>query len=208
MNKGLFITFEGMDGSGKSTQLERCAEALRADGHTVTVTRNPGGTDFGLKLREILLHSEDQVFPTSELLLFIADRAQHMDAVVFPALAAGGIVLCDRHMDSTVAYQGYGRGLALDTVHELNRIAVQGRRPDLTLLFDGDVAALASRVNKRGKADKVEGEALDFHQRVRQGFLALAEAEPGRVIRLDAMADIESLHQQVMQRVQGLLAAR
>lgn len=202
---GLFITFEGIDGSGKSTQLNLCAEALQQAGHEVVITRNPGGTEFGQELRAILLHSRRQVFPLSELLLFIADRAQHMDEVVLPALAAGKVVLCDRHMDSTLAYQGYGRGLSHETIRELNQIAIQGKQPDLTLLFDAEPAILAQRVNKRGQADRLEGEKAEFHARVREGFLSLAEQEPERIQVFNALDSTEALHQQVMQTLEASL---
>jgi dTMP kinase len=204
--RGLFVTFEGIDGSGKTTQLARCAEALQALGYDVFVTRNPGGTAFGAELRQILLHSKEPVAPISELLLFIADRAQHMDEVVFPALNAGKIVLCDRHMDSTLAYQGYGRGLSLATIRELNDIAIQGRKPDVTLFFDGDPAVLAQRVQARGQADRLEGEPLAFRQRVRDGFHTLATEEPIRIQTLDALNTMESLHEQVMRILQQRLA--
>jgi len=202
---GLFVTFEGIDGSGKSTQMELCAKALEAAGHPVVLTRNPGGTAFGLELRQILLHSKGAVFPMSELLLFIADRAQHMDEVVFPALAEGKIVLCDRHIDSTLAYQGYGRGLSQETIQELNAIALQGRQPDLTLLFDGDPAVLAQRVNNRGQADRMEGEKADFHRRVREGYLAVAQQNPQRIRVFNALDSVEGLHQQAMQTLQEAL---
>jgi dTMP kinase len=205
-SSGLFVTFEGIDGSGKSTQMELCAEALEAAGHSVVLTRNPGGTEFGQELRQILLHSTKTVYPLSELLLFIADRAQHMDELVFPALQAGKIVLCDRHMDSTLAYQGYGRRLDLNTIRELNHIAVQGRLPDLTLLFDGDPIILAKRVNHRGQADRMEQEKSEFHHRVRDGYLALAAEAPERITVLDATQDIDTLHQQSMKHLQAALA--
>jgi dTMP kinase len=202
---GLLITFEGIDGSGKSTQMALCAQALEAAGHSVLTTRNPGGTAFGLELRQILLHSKGDVFPMSELLLFIADRAQHMDEVVFPALEAGKIILCDRHIDSTLAYQGYGRGLSLNTIQELNAIALQGRQPDLTLLFDGEPEVLAHRVNHRGEADRMEGEKAEFHHRVREGFLTLAQQNPQRIQVFNALNSLEQLHQRVMQTVQAAL---
>lgn len=207
--RGLFITFEGIDGSGKSTQMTLLAEALKAAGQDVVITRNPGGTGFGQELRQILLHHPGKVFPISELLLFIADRAQHMDEVVFTALDAGKIVLCDRHMDSTVAYQGYGRGLPLETIHDLNRIAIQGRKPDLTLLFDGAPRKLSQRVTRRGLADRMEGEALDFHIRVREGFLSLAGQEPERFAVFNALDALETLHEAVLklfrERFPGML---
>lgn len=202
---GLFVTFEGIDGSGKSTQMQLCAKALENAGYSVLLTRNPGGTEFGKDLRQTLLHSDKNLSPTSELLLFIADRAQHMDEVVFPALSQGKIILCDRHMDSTVAYQGYGRGLPLETIHTLNRIAIQSRKPNLTILLDGPPETLAERVNQRGKMDRLEAEAIDFHIRVRRGYLALAEAEPERIQVLSALEKPDSLHQQVIQAVLSTL---
>jgi dTMP kinase len=203
--QGLFVTFEGIDGSGKSTQLQLCAKALEAKGHTVIITRNPGGTQFGEELRQILLHSTKTVYPLSELLLFIADRAQHMDEIVLPALQAGKIILCDRHIDSTLAYQGYGRGLSLDTIQHLNQIAIQTQKPDLTLLFDGEPAALAKRVSNRGQSDRLEREKADFHQRVREGFLTLAHQTPQRIKILNALESIDSLQAQVLQHIQNAL---
>ncbi|MEB3286394.1 MAG: dTMP kinase [Vampirovibrionales bacterium] len=190
---GLFITFEGIDGSGKSTQLALLAEKLRQADKTVIETRNPGGIPFGQQLREILLHSKGHVCPTSELLLFMADRAQHMQELVLPALAEGKIVLCDRHIDSSIAYQGYGRGLEIDEISHLNALAISGQKPHLTFLFDGDPALLAQRVNNRGEADRLEGESLGFYQRVRAGYLSIAKAEPQRFIVLDALETKESL---------------
>jgi dTMP kinase len=202
---GLFVTFEGIDGSGKSTQMQLCAKALEAQGYSVVLTRNPGGTEFGLELRKILLHYPKAVYPTSELLLFIADRAQHMDEVVLPAVAEGKIVLCDRHIDSTVAYQGYGRGLSLEMIQQLNQIATHDKKPDITILLDGPSDVLAERVTQRGKADRLEGEVADFHVRVRRGYLALAEAEPKRIQLFNALEAPQVLHQQIMQTLQPLL---
>jgi dTMP kinase len=195
---GCFITFEGIDGSGKSTQLERCAEALTQAGYSVVVTRNPGGTELGQDIRKILLHHPGYVSPTCELMLYMADRAQHMDEVVFPALEAGRVVLCDRHFDSSMAYQGYGRDLSLEMIQELNDTATRGKLPDVTLLFDGPVEVLAARVSRRGEADRLEREALSFRQRVREGFLTLAKASPERIKVLDATNTPEALHTQVM----------
>ena len=204
MSHGCFITFEGIDGSGKSTQLALCADRLRAEGREVVVTRNPGGTAFGQELRQILLHSSHPLEPMSELLLFMADRAQHMDEVVFPALARNAIILCDRHIDSTLAYQGYGRGMDLAMIRQLNTLATQGRQPDLTLLFDGEPELLAKRVSARGAADRLEGEPLAFRLRVREGYRLLAEQAPNRMIALDALDTVENLHDQVM----GILKTR
>lgn len=195
---GVFITFEGIDGSGKSTQLQLCADALQAAGFEVVVTRNPGGTELGTEIRQMLLHHPGFVSSTCELLLYMADRAQHMDEVVLPALAAGKIVLCDRHIDSTVAYQGYGRELSLDLIESLNETATHGKKPHLTLLFDGPPQELAKRVSNRGQEDRLEREALSFREKVRDGYLKVADAHPDRIRVLDATASVEQLHQEVM----------
>lgn len=204
--QGLFITFEGLDGCGKTTQIQQLAEFLQQLGREVVLTRNPGGTDFGLKLREILLHYPAKLCDESELLLFIADRAQHMQEVVFPALEHGNVVLCDRHLDSTVAYQGYGRGLDIDFIHQLNEKAIRGRKPDMTFLLDGDPEILSQRVNKRGKADRLEGEALTFRQKTREGFLTLARHEPDRFTILDATQALDAIFEQVQASVQTRLS--
>lgn len=196
---GMFITFEGIDGSGKSTQLVLLKEALIEAGHTVLVTRNPGGTELGMQLRKILLHHPGYVDPMCEMMLYMADRAQHMTEVIEPALAEGKIVLCDRFVDSTLAYQGYGRGLCLDAIGQMNNLATRKRQPDLTYLFDGPVEVLASRVTQRGEADRLEREALSFREKVREGYLALAQADPNRIKALDATDSIESLSNKVLQ---------
>ncbi|MBX2860652.1 MAG: dTMP kinase [Vampirovibrio sp.] len=199
--ESLFITFEGIDGCGKSTQIKLCAEALQAKDHEVITTLNPGGTEVGKEIRQLLLHHPGYVSPTSELLMYIADRAQHMEEVVFPALAIGKVVLCDRHLDSTIAYQGYGRGLNLAQIDTLNQIAIQGRKPDLTFLLDGPVETLAARVQNRGKADRMEQEKQAFHQRVRDGFLMIASQDPVRFRVMDAQESVEELHQQIMREI-------
>jgi dTMP kinase len=208
MKKGVFISFEGIDGSGKSTQLQLCADALAQAGHSVVVTRNPGGTPFGTELRRILLHGDYAVGSLSELLLFMADRAQHREELILPALAAGKIVLCDRYHDSTLAYQGYGRGLNLAMIRQLNAIATQGLMPELTFLFDGDPAILAQRVNKRGQVDRLEGEPLSFRERVREGYYALAKEEPERIRILDATQSIDALWAEVLGYVQQQTSSR
>jgi dTMP kinase len=196
---GMFITFEGIDGSGKSTQLIRLKDTLTDAGHSVLVTRNPGGTELGMQLRKILLHHPGYVDPMCEMMLYMADRAQHITEVIEPALAEGKIVLCDRFVDSTLAYQGYGRGLALDAIWQMNDLATRKRLPDLTFLFDGPVEVLASRVSQRGEADRLEREALSFREKVREGYLALAQADPNRIKVLDATHGIEGLSEQVLQ---------
>ncbi|MBK8189101.1 MAG: dTMP kinase [Vampirovibrionales bacterium] len=205
MTSGLFITFEGVDGCGKSTQLAHCDAWLRAEGHDVLLTRNPGGTALGTEIRRILLHHPGYVSPTAELLLYIADRAQHMDECVAPALQAGRIILCDRYHDSTLAYQGFGRGLDISEITQLNALATHGRAPDLTFLFDGPPEALRQRVANRGAADRLESEQLAFYERVAQGFRTLAAQEPQRFVTLDARESIETLQAAVAEAVRRRL---
>lgn len=196
---GKLIVFEGGEGSGKTTQLRRSHTWLL---HTpfgqrllqtqkisqILVTREPGGTDLGCEIRQILLHSSTQqpIHPHTELLLYAADRAQHVEAVLRPALAEGALILCDRFTDSTVAYQGYGRGLDLTLIHQLNQIATNGLVPDLTLWLNVDPQLGLTRANHRGNADRMEQNSLDFHHQVQQGFATLAKQHPNRIIEIDA----------------------
>jgi dTMP kinase len=183
----LFVTFEGIEGSGKSTHLRLLAAALRAAGHGVVETREPGGTSLGRSLRDLLLRpSATPPEPLAELLLYCADRAQHAAEVIRPALAAGRVVLCDRFSDSTIAYQGYGRGLDLATVRALDAEARRDLEPDLTFLLDCPPATGLARAHARsGAGDRFEQEALAFHEAVRGGFHALAAATPGRYRLVD-----------------------
>ncbi len=203
---GLFITFEGIDGSGKSTQMSRCQQALETAGYATVMTRNPGGTELGQGIRKILLHHPGYVSPRCELLLYIADRAQHMDEVISPALAKGQIILCDRHIDSTLAYQGYGRNLDHATIEQLNTMATQGQKPDLTLFLDGPPAVLLDRVNRRGEVDRLEQEALDFFERTAQGYRTIATQEPHRFKVLDALKPVDALHKEIMNLIHERLA--
>lgn len=178
----MFITLEGTEGSGKTTAIKGIAEVLRSEGHDVLVTREPGGSNIGPKIREILLGG-DAVSPLAELLLFLADRTQHVEQVIRPHLAKGGVVLCDRFRDSTVAYQGYARGFDVALLEQLNDVATLSLKPDLTLLFDLDPEiGLARQTDK----DRLDLEPLEFHQKVREGFLEIMKNEPERVIRVDA----------------------
>lgn len=178
----MFITLEGTEGSGKTTAIKGIAEVLRSEGHDVLVTREPGGSNIGPKIREILLGG-DAVSPLAELLLFLADRTQHVEQVIRPHLAKGGVVLCDRFRDSTVAYQGYARGFDVALLEQLNDVATLSLKPDLTLLFDLDPEiGLARQTDK----DRLDLEPLEFHQKVREGFLEIMKKEPERVIRVDA----------------------
>jgi len=191
---GLFVTFEGGDGSGKSTQLQRVAARLRIRGPEAIVTREPGGTPFAESARALLLDSERRPAPLAEAFLIEAARADLMARVIAPALANGRIVLCDRHCDSTLAYQGAGRGLDLETLGALNRAATGAIRPDLTLLYDLDPAeGLARRARATGVPNRLDREPLEFHRRAREGFLDLARAEPSRFVVLDATLDPDRL---------------
>lgn len=202
--RGLFIAVEGGDGAGKSTQARLLGEWLTAQGYAVTHTREPGGTALGREIRQLVLHGEDgSVSPRAEALLFAADRAHHVATLVRPALARGEVVLTDRYLDSSVAYQGAARALGHDEVRQLSLWAVEGLVPDLTVLLD--VSAEQGRA-RRGKVhDRLEREADDFHERVRQGFLDLAGRSPKRYVVLDASRPADELAAAVRERVAPLL---
>jgi dTMP kinase len=197
----MFVTLEGPEGAGKSTVQALIAERLRADGREVLTTREPGSGDIGAAVRDVLLHG-GSLEPLTELFLFLADRAEHVAKTIRPALKGGVIVLCDRHADSTVVYQGYGRGLDVERLRELNALATGGLKPDLTLLFDLDPAIGLARV--RG-ADRLDREPLDFHERVRHGFLNEATREPDRWRVIDAGQPKESV---VAQSIREIAAHR
>ncbi|MBS1717265.1 MAG: dTMP kinase [Armatimonadetes bacterium] len=185
----MFITLEGPDGSGKSTLAKGLCAALQARGFSVVLTREPGEGEFGASIRSILLHGGD-MSQKAELFLFLADRAEHVESFVKPALEAGKIVICDRYADSTVVYQGYARGLHLDLLRELNTFATTGLVPDLTLLLDLPPEVGISRVPEKNRLDSA---SADFHIAVRNGFLAEAKLEPGRFAVLDAMRSAEDV---------------
>lgn len=189
---GRFVTLEGPEGAGKTTQLKLLSRHLDSIGLKHLVTRDPGGTSLGKQIRRILLNPETPVCPVTELLLYEADRAQHVNEVILPALADGTLVLCDRYTDSTVAYQGFGRQLDLSLIDELNRIATGGLKPELTILFDIDSKAGLGRLHPSGH-DRLEREALDFHQKVRAGYHRLVEREPERWQVLDASRALSSV---------------
>ena len=184
MKKGLFITFEGADGCGKTTQIELLNKYLQNKNRQTLLTREPGAKGLGIKLREILLNYDGEVSPNCESFLFLADRAQHIDCIIKPALNDKIIVLCDRHIDSTVAYQGFGRGLDIDRINYLNNIATSNLKPDLTIVFDVDVETSQNRVGQY--KDRMESAGIEFFNRVRNGYLEIAKLEPNRVKIINA----------------------
>ncbi|MFN4280742.1 dTMP kinase [Thermosynechococcus sp.] len=211
---GLFIVLEGGEGAGKTTQMGAIARWLEESGWLaklrsadidppLLLTREPGGTPLGQGLRQLLLHSDLEMDPMAELLLYAADRAQHVASSIRPQLQRGGIVLCDRYTASTVAYQGYGRGLDLQIIHQINQIATGGLAADLVLWLDLPASIGLARTQRRGIVDRLEQNTLAFHERVRQGFMALAQEEGDRWQRIDADQPTE----QVSEAIQSCLAA-
>ncbi len=202
-HRGLFITFEGMDGSGKTTQIERLAARLRSLGRTVIETAEPGGPPIAQKIRRILLDNANQeLSPTTEVLLYFASRAQNVDEWINPALTRGDIVVSDRFTDSSLVYQGVGRNLGLQTIADLERIACRGVKPDLTILIDVDAEASLERARARNLANphcetRMDDQSLEFHRRVWDAYHALAAAEPRRVKMVNGRADIDTIEQQV-----------
>ena len=197
--RGLFISFEGLDGSGKTTQMRRLAKRLRARGHVVLETVEPGGTEIGGKIRQVLLDAANQeLSPIAELLLYFASRAQNVDERIGPALRRCEIVLADRFTDSTLVYQGCGRGLGAETVLALDRVACRGLKPDLTLLVDVDVETSLARARARNAAQpagetRMDEQSLEFHRKVYEAYQALAAGEPERIRRIDGRAAIEEI---------------
>lgn len=205
---GVFITLEGGDGSGKSTQAGMLESWLTDAGRTVLRTREPGGTDFGLEVREIVLHSRGHITPRAEALLYAADRAQHIATKVRPALERGEVVVQDRYLDSSVAYQGAGRVLDAADIRSLSMWAVDDLLPDLTILLDLDETAARARLDEANKRfDRLEAEKSDFHARVRRAFLGLAAGEPERFLVVDASLAPEQIAAVIRARVEPLLAA-
>lgn len=219
---GRLIVFEGVEGCGKTTQLQRSQEWLQSlfvakslsISSSLVVTREPGGTQLGLGLRELLLNARvrneganatkekmkfSQPESLTELLLYASDRAQHVEEVLKPQLAAGAIILCDRYINSTIAYQGYGRGFSLDLIHQLNFIATGGLKSDLTLWLDVDVEVGLERTKTRGVVDRIEQAGLEFHERVQQGYTQLAAAQPQQIVRIDANLSEAAVQEQIQQ---------
>ncbi len=206
--KGIFITFEGVEGSGKTTQIDLLANALEAKGLQVVKTQEPGGTKIGAMIRKILLDPKNkEIGPMTELMLYGASRAQHIKEVILPAIKEGKIVLCDRFSDSTIAYQGYGRSLSLEIIEKLDIIATEGLKPSLTILLDINPEKGLFRAKKRIeennslKEGRIEQEGFSFHKRVREGFLKLAEEESDRIKVIGADLPVEEIHKKVIEIV-------
>jgi dTMP kinase len=211
MGNGIFITLEGVEGSGKTTQAALVADALRKEGRRVTLTHEPGGTRAGEAIRAIFLDPAVSLDVAAELLLVLADRAQHVREKLKPVLAAGEIVISDRYSDSTVAYQGYGRGFDLKLLDELNRLASDGVRPDLTIVLDCPVETGLERTRARVRGgvrapDRFEGEQVEFHRRVREGFLEIARTDPARVMVLDSTQPKPTVTTAILDAVRKTLA--
>jgi dTMP kinase len=206
---GKLIVFEGVEGAGKTTQMQRLIHSLQGNCFTIknlVATREPGGTELGRGLRRLLLEqgSGELVSERAELLMYAADRTQHVETFLKPQLALGSIVLCDRYTDSTIAYQGYGRGLNLNLIKQLNEIATGGLQSDLTFWLDINVEAGLDRVRARGKFDRIEQANLEFHQRVQRGFSDLAGENPERIIRINA----DRTESEVAEEIQAILISR
>jgi dTMP kinase len=206
-SKGLFITFEGVEGCGKSTQAKLLQTWLKGRGHQVVLTREPGGPSISEKIRRILLDNRNKgMSDLTELMLLEASRAQHLAQVIVPALKAGQIVICDRFADSSTAYQGYGRGMDIDMVNNLNKIAVDGYWPDLTLVIDLpiEIGFVRARARKRG-LDRMETQTKNFHRKVSRGFKAIAQSDPQRIKILDGKFPPDVIHGAVRQMVLNII---
>jgi dTMP kinase len=209
VRRGHFLPFEGMDGCGKTTQIRLLAQYLREQGRQVVETVEPGGTEIGRQVRRILLDpANSAIEPRAELLLYFASRAQNVDEVIRPALTAGAVVLCDRFTDSTLVYQGCGRGLDAGVVLELDRIACQGLRPDTTILIDIDLETSLSRAKRRNERygqseSRIDDENAAFHENVRKGYLALASAEPARFVVVDGRAAIGDVAKHIREALEN-----
>ena len=206
-DRGLFITFEGTDGVGKTTQIERLSADLKRTGYDVCLTREPGGTPISEQIRDMLLNPDhSEMAAITELLLYAASRAQHVSEVIKPALEMGKIVISSRFADATVVYQGYGRGLDLDRINHLNQIATDGVRPDVTFVLDLPVEIGLQRVqSSRGGLDRLEREEIEFHRRLREGYQTIAQQEPQRLKIIDAQANPDQVYAQIRAVLQPLL---
>lgn len=208
---GLFITFEGIEGSGKTSQCHRLAEHLRKEGYPVVVSREPGGTPLAEEIRNLFLNpashvqSKESITPECEAMLILACRRQHVTQVLLPELKRGAIVLCDRFFDSTLAYQGYGRGVKLKQLQTLNMLATDGLVPDITFLIDLPVTQGLARRRQTSEQNRIDQETKAFHERVRKGFLTLARSRSRRIVKLDGRRSIESISQDIVLKIQPFL---
>jgi dTMP kinase len=206
LKKGIFLAFEGPEGGGKSTQTELISGHLMSEGYDICRTAEPGATRLGEKIRDILLEKDDiRLGSLAELFLFEADRAQHLEEVIIPALEDKKIVVCDRFNTATFAYQGYGLGLGLDLIRAVDDIARNMTVPDMTIIFDVDVGTGMQRAASRGKIDRMEKRDHDFHARVRKGYLDMASKEPGRMKVIKTSLGIEETHEEVKKEVYALI---
>ncbi|MEA5082934.1 MAG: dTMP kinase [Lachnospiraceae bacterium] len=206
MMRGKFITVEGTDGAGKSTQIELLVKYLQNNGFEVVVTREPGGTSISEKIREIILDVENsEMSDITEALLYAASRAQHISQKIKPAVEAGKVVICDRFVDSSIAYQGYARGLDMGLIEDVNMYAVDGMIPDATLFFDIKPEIGIARKKNVQSLDRIEKEALDFHYKVYNGYKELLDKYPQRIKRIDAEKDVEEVHKQVVEILKEIL---
>ncbi len=203
MKKGIFITFEGADGCGKTTQIELIKKYLDENNIENVLTREPGGSDLGLELRKILLHYDKPVSNIAELFLYLADRAQHTEYTIKPLLDEKKVVLCDRYIDSTVAYQGYARKGDINKIIKLNDLVTNSLKPDLTIVFDIDSNVAQSRL--KGEKDRLEKEGLEFHKALRQGYLELAKNNPERIKVINADDTIENIHKKCIELIKGFI---
>jgi len=207
--KGIFISFEGIEGTGKTIQAKLLCEYLTKKGYKVILTEEPGGTRIGLKLRDLLLSAENrEITPVTELLLYNASRAQHIKEVILPALKGGSIVITDRFSDSTVAYQGFGRGIDLRLIDFIEKIVTEGLSTNITILLDLDVETGLMRNRNINKTDRLELEDVEFHKRVKGGYLAIAAKEPERIKLIDASRSIEQLHNKIVSVVEDFIATK
>ena len=202
MGKGLFITFEGGEGAGKTTLIQRIVDAISAKGRSVIKVREPGGTPLGEEIRQLVLHRQGKINPYAELSLFLASRAQHIAEVILPALEAGQVVLCDRFNDSTIAYQGAARGLGVEKVAQFCEFISQGLKPQLTLYLDLDPELGLSRAAKAREQDRIESETVLFHRKIREGYLAIHKKEEQRFRLIDATLSPEQVFQEAMKWIE------
>lgn len=204
--RGLFISVEGTDGAGKSTQIELLLNYLKDKGCDYVFTREPGGTYIGEKIRNIILDNDNEgMAAETEALLYAASRAQHVREKIIPAVNAGKTVICDRYVDSSIVYQGIGRKIGIQAVKAVNDFAIGGFMPDLTLLFDLSAEESVKRRQSAGSLDRIEKESLDFHKSIYDGYIALAESNPDRIKRIDASKTVEEVHREVLKALEGLI---